>query len=57
MSADPSVLQAPSPRAKLDVGVLREAQLVLERYQYSFLAKKIGKMAAALELEKRDDDA
>lgn len=36
---------------------LREAQAILERYKYSFLAKKIGKMAAALEMSEPDDDA
>ena len=54
----PDGVQVPYLRpAKLDAGTLREAQAILERYQYKFLAKKIAKMATALELSEPDDDA
>ena len=57
MSADLSgPLECPQ-RVNPDVGTLREAQVILERYRYSFLAKKIGKMVDALEFSSRDDDA
>lgn len=48
------------PKSVIDVinaREIREAQLILERYKYSFLAKKLGKIADTLEMSEPDDDA